>query len=835
MKKTSTSRSAFFNVRVLIGLSILLAGVSLALLGLGGFSANAASSAQTKQKQKTATRSIDLSLLPPGFDCSTIHEKGIDKQDNMRAGMIMIACGLAEGGSDPDEGASDTDAVSRLIKSLLPEPLFIGGSDVDVVLPDGAYPKVTQSESMSWGGPNNTWVVNYNDSRTSSVCYAGLSYSTDNGATWHAGQPLCTGHGTNFGDPIVVYNARLGKWFAGDLAGGCGGQGIGLWTSTNGITWTTDACAASGSSLDRPSMWVDNSPGSPFYGRMYISFNNFNIGGGALYIFYSDDGTIWNQVPLNPGFIRNIQVTGDVQGSGRVYVAAMNEGSGGLTTRQNVMYRSTDGGVSWTSTNAGPSFQAPGRASCTQQTYFACMFNNGITIWRHMGWGQPAASGNVVSLTYAACGNPAGGACSGQTDHGNVYYIRSTDGGANWSVPLKLNTDAGTAMQWQPSLAATQTGTLFAGWYDGREASGGADLNCVAGSSTPCYRRWGRISFDNGATWQADDMVGRALSGLPTQPDSAVRAEYEGDYDYSSANGVTAMGGWTDGRNTIGGNAQQDVFVNLVQGPSPTASPTPTASATASPTPTSTPTPTPCVGQYVVTQIAGTIVPGTTDIGNHTDDTVTTVALPFPFTLYDQSFTSINLSANGNAQFTTTDIEWNSICLPWFSHSYTILPYWDDLWLINPGFGIFTSISGTAPNRIFNIEWRAQYFTGSGSANFELRLYEGQSRFDIIYGTITGSNLAATAGVQKDDTSFTSISAMALAAQPRVRKATRYCHVEHRRLRQQPPSLLRQHLQSRVRRLHLHVRQRQQRQRPYRPVRRQYHHRLLHQLRLWYL
>ena len=115
---------------------------------------------------------------------------------------------------------------------------------------------------------------------------------------------------------------------------------------------------------------------------------------------------------LNPGFIRNIQVTGDLQGSGRVYVAAMNEGTGGLSTRQNVMYRSTDGGVSWTSTNAGPSFQAPGRATCSQQTYFACMFNNGITIWRHMGWGQPAASGNVVSLTYAACGHPSGAAAA---------------------------------------------------------------------------------------------------------------------------------------------------------------------------------------------------------------------------------------------------------------------------------------------------------------------------------------------------------------------------------------------------------------------------------------
>src|ERR1043166_6250912 len=114
MKKRSSTRSAFFNLRVLIGLFILLAGVSLALLGLGVFSA----SAQTQQKQKTASRSIDLSLLPPGFDCSTIHEKGIDKQGNLRAGMIMIACGLSEGGPDPDEGTSDTSAVSRLAKEL---------------------------------------------------------------------------------------------------------------------------------------------------------------------------------------------------------------------------------------------------------------------------------------------------------------------------------------------------------------------------------------------------------------------------------------------------------------------------------------------------------------------------------------------------------------------------------------------------------------------------------------------------------------------------------------------------------------------------------------------
>ena len=186
--------------------------------------------------------------------------------------------------------------------------------------------------------------------------------------------------------------------------------------------------------------------------------------------------------------------------------------------------------------------------------------------------------------------------------------------------------------------------------------------------------------------------------------------------------------------------------------PTPTASPSPTSTAT--PTATATPTVSPC--QIAITQITGTIVPGTTDIGNHGDDTVTTIALPFPFTLYDQTFTSVNLSSNGNAQFMTTDAAFTNQCLPWIGHNYTIFPYWDDLYLVNSGFGIFTSVSGTAPNRIFNIEWRAQYFPGSGSANFELRLYEGQSsRFDVIYGAVSGGANSATAGVQRDDTCFT--------------------------------------------------------------------------------
>src|ERR1051326_120207 len=131
MKKKSASRSAFFNLRVLFG-------VCMALAGFGTFSAIAGSSALAKPKNKI----IDIQGLPPGFDCSKIHDLGIDKMENMRAGRIMIACGEAQGGS-----VSSSSPFSRLTKDLLPAPLTYGAADVDVVNHPETSPNITQSET----------------------------------------------------------------------------------------------------------------------------------------------------------------------------------------------------------------------------------------------------------------------------------------------------------------------------------------------------------------------------------------------------------------------------------------------------------------------------------------------------------------------------------------------------------------------------------------------------------------------------------------------------------------------------------------------------------------
>jgi len=167
-----------------------------------------------------------------------------------------------------------------------------------------------------------------------------------------------------------------------------------------------------------------------------------------------------------------------------------------------------------------------------------------------------------------------------------------------------------------------------------------------------------------------------------------------------------------------------------------------------------------CSG-YVIGQIPGDIVPGTLDIGNHCDDCDTLISLPFPYTLYNQTFTTVYVNSNGRLDFVTNhEPDFSNNCLPRPPHNgpydYTIFAYWDDLRTDIPaGSGIFTSVSGAAPNRIFNIEFLTVYANTPGIAHFEVRLYEGQARFDVIYSFVSQGNTSATAGVQKSETNFT--------------------------------------------------------------------------------
>jgi hypothetical protein len=475
-----------------------------------------------------------------GIDCSQIQALGIMKQDNMRAGRVLIECGLVKGGQPADP----------ISEATAPPNIRVSNRSCT------SSSSCTKSESNAWGSTKdsgNTIVVNYNDHNGNN--YSGTSYSVDAGAHFKEilPPPFGTGHGENFGDPIVVFNSKLNKWFAGDLVTGCGGQGIGLWTSSNGKTWTLGACAHNGGGDDRESFWVDNEPTSGTYGRMYISWNDFN-NNAALSVVYSDNGTTWKgPVILNNGntFIRDVQVTGSPVGATRfegnnstVFVAGMDEGGGGFNTRQNLMYKSLDGGVTWTSVTMGPRFNPPGSVGCG---YFVAV----APIWRHMGWGEPAVGPNgVVHYDYAGKGTG--------NDTGDIFYVRSLDNGKTWSKPKKLNTDKDSTFktQWMPSLSAELNGKVTASWYDRRKATSA----CVNVTDAGCkYERVGRQSSTNGASFLPAFAISTKLIPQPAQSDPGVQSCYAGDYDYNTALNGNAYVTWTDGRRSVGGVHVQDV------------------------------------------------------------------------------------------------------------------------------------------------------------------------------------------------------------------------------------------------------------------------------------
>src|SRR5580704_7559523 len=441
----------------------------------------------------------------------------------------MIYCGQAQGGQ-----ASATSAFAQLVQNLM-APLMYGTTDVDLITGTETPPNITQSETFTAANPDNPLqiVVAYNDSRgrnASPINISGASVSTDGGATFTR---LTAANGQSpfsntVGDPVILYNRPTGTWFTVWLDAGCGAQGLGGYKTTtpgNANSWT-HFCIHTNSQDDRESGWADNNPSSPFYGRMYVSWNDFNVGGGALFVRYStDNGITWTnarQITTGTPFIRDVQITGDLV-TGDVYVAGMNENGGGLTTRNNLMFRSTDGGNTWINTYSGPTFNGPGRSS---SGYFATMYNN-PAYWRHMGWGEPAALNHVVHYVYAARNTSTG-------DPGDVFYIRSTDSGVTFSAPLMLNTDGdATKAQWEPNLSVAQDGTVFAAWYDERERVGSS---CQPSSPTNlCYRMWARKSTDNGVAWLTDQPFSDVVSPLPLQPDPGIVAIYVGDYDYGSS------------------------------------------------------------------------------------------------------------------------------------------------------------------------------------------------------------------------------------------------------------------------------------------------------------
>jgi hypothetical protein len=92
---------------------------------------------------------------------------------------------------------------------------------------------------------------------------------------------------------------------------------------------------------------------------------------------------------------------------------------------------------------------------------------------------------NYLYVAYADKGENSG-------DNADIFFVYSTDGGTNWTNPLRVNT-VWTNDQWMPLLAVNPDGTkLFIGWYDRR--------NDTNNSLIDLYGRWGTIASNGDVT-----------------------------------------------------------------------------------------------------------------------------------------------------------------------------------------------------------------------------------------------------------------------------------------------------------------------------------------------
>lgn len=149
-------------------------------------------------------------------------------------------------------------------------------------------------------------------------------------------------------------------------------------------------------------------------------------------------------------------------------------------------------------------------------------------------------------------------------------------------------------------------------------------------------------------------------------------------------------------------------------------------------------------------------VSGGTSTGIASDDTSATVSLPFGFEMYDQAFTSVNVSSNGYLVFgSSSATAYANVAIPnTGAPDMFVAPFWDDL---NPAAGgtIRYRTVGSAPNRRFVVGWLGvPHYSGGNGLTFEVVLEETTNDIVLQYADTSGGNssvdhgASATVGVE---------------------------------------------------------------------------------------
>lgn len=308
------------------------------------------------------------------------------------------------------------------------------------------------------------------NSTNSDFRQAGYAFSTNAGVSWTFGGTLQTNVFRS--DPVLATDAE-GRFYYLSL-NNPNTYTCDIWRSTNGgVSWRLVGPAFGG---DKSWMTIDTTP-SPGHGTIYQAWQHVSPTGNRDFSFSADGGVTWT----NPFAIPQAPIFGtlDVGPNGEVYLFAQ------------------DGVQFWMnrSTNA-PNHAVPFAFDLTVPVDLggSLVFGggpNGVGLlgqaWVAVDRSTNQTRGNV----YALCSTQGG------TNQCDVMFARSTNRGATWSAPVRINTDPGnTAFHWFGTVAVAPNGRVDVCWYDTR---GTTNFNI-----SQLYYSY---SMDAGLTWSSNRAV----------------------------------------------------------------------------------------------------------------------------------------------------------------------------------------------------------------------------------------------------------------------------------------------------------------------------------------
>jgi hypothetical protein len=153
---------------------------------------------------------------------------------------------------------------------------------------------------------------------------------------------------------------------------------------------------------------------------------------------------------------------------------------------------------------------------------------------------------------------------------------------------------------------------------------------------------------------------------------------------------------------------------------------------------------------------------GNVAIENGRDDRSFSLSLPFEFTFYGVTYTTLYIDSNGRLNFFANSSYYYNIPFPCSDDKckLVIAPLWDDLTTFPSGSEVRYAVVGSPPNRRLVVTWYGvSHYSYGGSFTFQAILYEGTNQILFQYHTISGT-YTATIGVNRGDgirhTSYTS-------------------------------------------------------------------------------